>query len=137
MRRPRKSRCAGSNPRTTVNVPVESNSTSSAVTSAVIRGAGVVDPLLVAATTSLDPIFMPDLASTVRSGSRNRRITRSGRLRLSSTSADTISGTRSAGIGLPSTLTVKALLTWASATSHPGHEVVDDGQEHGRAQPQA
>ena len=51
-----------------MNVPVASNSASSAVTSAVISGSGVVDALLVAATTSFAPILMPVLASTVRSG---------------------------------------------------------------------
>ena len=96
-----------------MNVPVASNSASSAVTSAVISGSGDVDALLVAAITSFAPILRFVLASTVRSASRNRRITRSGRFRLSSTSADTSSGSRSAGSAVPSIEIVKALLICA------------------------
>ncbi len=101
-----------------MNVPVASNSTSIAVTSAVISGSGAVEAVLVAATCSLAPILAPDLAITVRSGSRNRRLTRSGRFRVSLTSAETSCSSRSSGSGVPSKVMLKALLNCGSAMGH-------------------
>ena len=62
-----------------------SNSASSAVTSPSISGSGLVLASLATETFTLEPIFAPDLAITMRSESRNRSTKVSGSRRLSST----------------------------------------------------
>ena len=62
-----------------------SNSASSAVTSPWISGSGLLLPSVATETLTLEPIFAPDLAITIRPGSRNRSTNVSGSRRLSST----------------------------------------------------
>ncbi len=69
-----------------------SNSASSAVTSPSISGSGEVLSSLATEIFALEPIFTPDLLSTMRSESRNRSTNRSGSRRLSSTWAESSIG---------------------------------------------
>lgn len=104
-----------------VKVPSASSSTSSAVTSPVIRVCGVPLSGWTTCTVTVAPIAIPPLAVMMRSGSRKRSTNRSGSCWFWSTHAVLSKTSTSAGGGLPPTFTSQVakrpVLRWTTAGS--------------------
>src|SRR4051812_17411145 len=85
-----------------------------------MSGSGATLASLATETLTVEPIFAPDLVSTMRSVSRKRSTKVSGSRRLSSTKAETSNAFASSASGAPSISTTKPELVGAMSVGHPG-----------------